>query len=94
LAGGSITFVAADGKQSRFAIGPDGRYLADRLPQGELKVVIETESIRGMFDRAAPPGKGAAIAYVPINRRYAVAQTSGLAATTLPGAQQKDFAVD
>jgi hypothetical protein len=47
LKGGNITFLGEEGKGSMSApIGEDGSYKLDRVPVGEAKITVETDSLR------------------------------------------------
>jgi len=59
LKGGSITFVSTEGKRSvTTSIGEDGRYTAERVPAGNVKVCVETEFLN-------PRGKTGTFTYGP-----------------------------
>jgi hypothetical protein len=65
LKGGNITFIHQDGKSSlSFAINEDGTYKAMKVPAGEVKICVETESLNpGKVSKktkySPPPGQTA-----------------------------------
>jgi hemoglobin len=95
LPGGTVSFVAADGKIYSSPIAADGTYNVTDVKVGEYKVAIETESAKPK-DKPNPPeekkpdDKGAA-AFVAIPKKYAKPETTDLVATVMKGKQTKDF---
>jgi len=64
--GGYVTFLTADKQVSRLSsIGEDGSYTIDQIPAGDVKIGVETESVRQAASRPsnrppkdAPAGAG------------------------------------
>jgi hypothetical protein len=84
LSGGRIDFrSAASGNLVSGQIKADGTYEAVDVPEGEYKVSIENNHLRGVGP--PPPGlaamPGSDQKYVPINPRYTGPDTSGLTTT-------------
>jgi hypothetical protein len=105
VTGGTLTFVTKENVNYSTAIGADGKYGKSDLPEGEMKVVIETESIKPKTDVPAygegrgnpigPAPKGAkqvsAGKYVKIPDKYNSAVTTDLKVTLSSGSQTQDF---
>jgi hypothetical protein len=77
LTGGGITLVSAKDPMYRVSamIRPDGSFRVDDAPEGQVNVIVETESTR----------MGNAAAYIAIPAKYGDAKTSGLSATIAKG---------
>lgn len=103
VTGGFMRLTPADGKTQPIncPINTDGTYMAVPPVLGEMKVSIETESMKGQTGVRYPnmkEDKGLATAdtskiakYVPIPRKYANPQTSNLTVTIQEGKNVKDF---
>jgi hypothetical protein len=98
LPGGTISFAPAKGKAVVVSLRGDGTYAAARLPVGELRVAIETESVAPKPPRAKdakttppPPPPPGGPRYVPIPRKYGDLNTSGLTLEVKAGEQIADF---
>ncbi len=109
VTGGTIVLHPTDRKTPTFPISikPDGTFSAVGAPLGEMKVTVETESIKGMTasdpyaGRQLPPGveKKTVIetdtmkvpTYVPIPRKYADVKTTTVKMTIEKGKQVKDI---
>jgi hypothetical protein len=58
--GGTVVFTNTDGKGSRTSrIGADGSYKIEDMPAGNVKIAIETESIKPAAPSGQAPGRGA-----------------------------------
>lgn len=58
LKGGNVTFVSTQGKPSKSAsIGEDGSYKLEKVPAGEVKICVETQSLRPQPGATAPERK-------------------------------------
>jgi hypothetical protein len=105
LKGGNVTFVAAD-KQSYLAeILEDGSYEVEKLPPGEVKIAVETTSLRppnANVLRNKPPAdaggsykppdyEARAKRFVAIPERYSDPDHSGLMYTVKKGKQEYDI---
>jgi hypothetical protein len=108
LKGGTVTFLAPD-KQSYLAeIQEDGSYLIDKLPNGEVKIIVETESLKPPSANVLknkppadatgaykPPDYAArAKRFVPIPERYSDPDQSGLKYTVTRGKQNFDIKME
>lgn len=98
VTGGMISLYAKDAGLYAVPIGADGNFSATQVPEGEVSVAVETESInpnkptyggamgKGMDftpqEAKANRNKGT---YVPIPRKYANPSTSGLKMTLTKG---------
>lgn len=103
LGGGKLTLQPADSNTQPVTtqIGADGTYLITPPGTGEMKVAIETESIRGSTGTAYKnPIPGVKVPevdtsklpkYVRIPPKYAKVQTSNLSVTIEKGKNVKDF---
>jgi len=104
LRGGNVTFIGANGRSATAPIGEDGRYTAERVPVGEVKITVETKSLAKQATLPkykAPPGAGgdykppdlseAKKRYVAIPHHYADPATSGLTFTVKGGSQEHDL---
>jgi len=102
LPGGTISFYSETGTDKlpvyKTEINNDGTYLASGIPDTNLKVAIETESIRGSGPpRGVPAGVAAEYMaktpggkkYTPIPPKYRDPEASGL--TLEAGTKTKDF---
>jgi hypothetical protein len=102
--GGTVTFVGADGKGGGSSpIAEDGTYTITDVPVGDMKIAVETVSMKpsGMDKghqykppKEAPPeaaggmpGGKAKDRFVPIPDSYSDVHTSGLTYTVKPGKQ-------
>lgn len=99
VSGGSIALVAADGKGQplKMPLNSNGTFTITQPPEGEMKVVIETESVKGQTG-APPPGMEKADLsklnlpkYVKIPSSYGDANTTPLRWTIQKGENKKDF---
>lgn len=103
VTGGTLTLTPSDGKTPpvNIQINPDGAYAVVPPSVGEMKVAIETESIRGQTGGGyayVPPGiqkpdidASQLPRYVRIPRKYANAQWSKLTVTIQKGKNVHDF---
>jgi hypothetical protein len=80
LLAGKIAFVPAEGAGVSADIKEDGTYTATDVPAGEVKVIVETASLKPIVDQA----KGAGAKGVPA--KYASGSSGGPGATTTPDA--------
>jgi hypothetical protein len=105
LKGGNVTFVAPD-KQSYLAeIQEDGSYSIDKLPPGEMKIAVETASLRPpnafVLKNKPPADTGGAYhppdyearakRFVQIPDLYSNPDQSGLSYTVKGGKQEHDI---
>jgi len=102
--GGTVTFIGKT-QNSVAQIGEDGKYTAEKVPVGEVKIAVETKSLASraaLAGRGSLPkeiaGKGTQLSpedaqrrYVPIPTNYASADTSGLTYTVKAGSQEHDL---
>lgn len=103
--GGHLTFLHQEGKRSvSVQIAEDGTYTIDRIPVGEVKIVVETESLNPMnaprrMVNAPPAGQvsphsGPATSvdtsnrYTQIPERFQKAETTDLTYKVVPGPQE------
>jgi hypothetical protein len=95
LAGGTVAFHPLEGKAAAGIIQADGTYEVRGVPAGEVKVTVETESVKVKSppkDTGGLPKEGkAAPRYVPIPRLYADALTTPLRGTVTAGKQTFDI---
>jgi len=103
VTGGNLMLTAKKGGAiNSIIISPDGTYSLTDLPEGEMTVTIETESIKesgaeeygGKKMPTSPQPKGANIVkgkYVKIPDKYNNINTSGLSVTLTAGDNTKDF---
>lgn len=101
--GGTLTLTPSDGKTQpvKTSIGGDGSYLVTPPTVGDVKVTVETESIRGTTGpgyRNPPPGmkppdvdQSKLSKYKPIPRKYANVNTSDLSVNIQNGPNTKNF---
>jgi hypothetical protein len=80
LPAGKIAFVPAQGAGVSADIKEDGTYTATDVPAGEIKVIVETASLKPIVDQA----KGAGAKGGPA--KYASGSSGGPGATTTPDA--------
>ncbi len=105
LKGGNVTFVDSN-KQSYMAeIQEDGSYSVEKIPPGEVKISVETNSLRppnAMVLKNRPPAAeeggykppdyaARAKRFVAIPDQYADPDHSGLAYTVKSGKQEHDI---
>jgi hypothetical protein len=83
LPGGTITFHPEKAGPITATINQDGTYAARNVPAGAVKVSIETESAR------PKPGQPP-VRFVPIPKKYAKPDTSGLTFRIVEGKQILD----
>jgi len=103
VTGGTLTLTPTDGKTHpvNTKLSSTGKYLIVPPLVGELKVSIETESIRGKTGKAytfgpaleKPPDidESKMVKYRPIPGKYASAATSDLKVTVVQGKNEKNF---
>ncbi len=87
LLGGIVTFTSASdaGNRASCAIKKDGTYYVEDAPLGEVRVSVDTASIKS----------GAPARYTEIAAKYASPQTSGLSYKVEPGENaQVDFTLE
>jgi hypothetical protein len=110
LKGGNITFLGEEGKGSVSGpIGEDGSYKLEKVPVGEAKITVETDSLRRRAQAhsyKAPPDapKGAGSAgisaeeaqrrYVEIPLVYSDPSATSLRCTVKAGKQDFDVKLD
>jgi hypothetical protein len=88
---GTVIFSGADNHSAAGTIGPDGSYLAENVPVGEVQVVIHQMMTMGGGPDRPGPLKGieepvATVARpVPIPKKYQSVQTSELTYTVTSG---------
>jgi hypothetical protein len=86
LPGGTVSFHPEKGKPFVAQLQDDGTYSVKDVPVGEMKVTIETESLK---NPAKPPKGGKK--YIPIPRKYGDPKTSDLTYKVVEGAQTLDI---
>jgi len=105
LGGGTIQFHPATGDPIPGGINPDGTFSFGGVPPGPSRITIETESIRNTVQKGGdymrmpgakiPEGMKVSDApqptYVPIPKKYADPNTSGLTWDVNSGNSTKDF---
>jgi hypothetical protein len=101
LPGGLVTFVHQDGRIGVGEIHEDGTYSVPEAPGGNVKVTVRTVPPIPAMPAAVklPGGIGGGKAetyypagkYVPIPKKYAEGETSGLALTVKRGSQPFDI---
>ena len=74
LPAGTIGFESVDNPVRTSALIKDGSFETDRAPIGEVRVTVDTTTVRA----------GNPAAYVPIPERYTSPDTSGFSATIKP----------
>jgi hypothetical protein len=85
LAGGTVTFIGADGKEVKSAIGRNGTYHIVGVSVGTARIGIISST-------RAPKGLGGAKQkFVVIPERYDSPETSGLSYNVKEGAQEHDI---
>jgi hypothetical protein len=106
LKGGTISFVSASGGQSITApIQQDGTYKIEKMPTGEVKVVVETKSLekRASAHEYSPPSDAVGTKgfhahdgreFVAIPRKYEILESTDLTYTVVKGKQKKDFTLE
>jgi hypothetical protein len=102
VTGGRIKLFEPKGREYETHLRRDGTYKFSYLPMGELKVVIETESIKNektKWDELAkhptpgldiPPAESVPI-YVKIPEKYRKPETSGLSVIIKKGENTQNF---
>jgi hypothetical protein len=95
---GSVIFSGAGNRSAAGTIEPDGSYVAENVPVGEVKVAIlqmlggparpgPLQGLPGLDDvPAAPPAKP-----VPIPKKYQNVETSGLTCSVTSGTNEFDI---
>jgi hypothetical protein len=103
LKGGNVTFVGSDKQTYMAEIHEDGSYAIEKLSPGEVKIAVETNSLRPPNPNVlknrppadakyTPPDYEArAKRYVPIPTRYSDAEQSGLTYSVKTGKQEYDI---
>jgi hypothetical protein len=105
LKGGNVTFVGSDKQTYMAEIHEDGSYAVETLPPGEVKIAVETNSLRppnpNVLKNKPPADAGGgytppdyearAKRYVPIPTRYSDAEQSGLSYSVKTGKQEHDI---
>jgi hypothetical protein len=105
LKGGNVTFVNADKQSYLVAIQEDGSYSIEKVPPGEIKIAVETASLKppnSYVLRNKPPAdaggsytppdyEARAKRFVPIPDRYSNPDQSGLQYTVKGGKQTFDI---
>lgn len=107
LKGGNVTFLTPDGKKPvSSVIGEDGAYTVEGVPVGEVKITVETKSLKQQANHPSyqpppgmtppggykPPDPAEALKhYVEIPEGYSNPDTSGLTYTVKPGSQPHDI---
>ena len=86
LPGGTVSFHPEKGKPFVAQLQEDGTYSVKDVPVGAMKVAVETESVK-KGDKPPKDGKK----YVPIPRKYADPNTSGLTYKVVEGNQTLDI---
>jgi hypothetical protein len=104
ITGGTIAFHPARGKPVKASLEADGTYYAKNVPVGEVKVTIETESLRAKGNpkaKAKPPDKdkpkdkdSKPPVYVAIPKKYADVETTPLRLKVKGGKQTADFKLE
>jgi hypothetical protein len=97
LGGGSVTFHSPKSGSYRAEIKPEGTYELSGLPLEEMTVTVETETAKDLRPGGAAsvhPPYADRIVYVPIPRKYADAETSGLKYAVAQGEQTHDFRLE
>jgi hypothetical protein len=95
---GTVIFSGTDNRSAAGAIRPDGHYTAEKVPVGDVKVVIHQMVMKGGGPDRPGPLKGfenpAATDSkpVPIPKKYQSIETSGLTYTVTSGTN--DFTID
>ena len=85
LKGGTVTFASTTGKGDVTAqIGEDGSYTMEKVPVGQVKILVATESLKPKFNMGGPMSKGGLNA----PPTYAAPQGQGNAANYNP--QQRE----
>lgn len=88
---GLVTFYGPDNSVLRARINPDGTFTAERVPAGEVRVSVDVPQPPPVPRTPAVPGgpvdPRVGLPTVPIPRRYADPNSSGLVLTVHSGAQ-------
>lgn len=107
IKGGTMAFHTSEGTAYAAQVSQDGTYVAHDLPEGDLTVTVNTESLKPapgtgkdaakrmkMSAQQPPPGVASttpADVYVKIPEKYASPKTSPLKATLKAGRQTQNF---
>ncbi|HZT79431.1 MAG TPA: hypothetical protein VFA26_04395 [Gemmataceae bacterium] len=106
LKGGNVTLVSATGQTFTEAIQEDGSYTVSKVPTGQAKVAVETESLKAVQfggggnyplpdedpkSYKPPDPKEMARRYVQIPEKYADPNNSGLTVNVSSGPQSHDI---
>lgn len=103
VTGGSIRFIAADGRGAGGQIDARGRYLVADAPLGSTKVTISNSHLKPKGGAAGPwskmgsapdnalPDPAGQLEYVKIDPAYESAETTTLTATVRAGKNSVDF---
>jgi hypothetical protein len=89
LPSGTVTFVAPDGREWPYRIGPDGEYQIADFPAGPARVKV-TSQPRSPFGKTAPAEPRPAV----LPDRYQDPQRSGLDLTVGPGHQDHNILLE
>jgi hypothetical protein len=87
LPGGTVTVHPAKGGPLTAKLDKDGNYRLRNVPAGEVRVSVETESVRPKPGQ--PPGR-----FVAIPAKYGNPKTSGLVVKVVKGRQVFDIQLD
>ena len=87
LPGGIVTLHSANDVDFCALISVNGRYAIRSVPKGEMKVTIDTESLKPRLGKDVHSMPR----YVPIPRKYADPTTTPLTLAVKPGRQHVDF---
>jgi hypothetical protein len=108
LKGGTVAFVNEEKKDTKQGgIAEDGTYTIEKIAAGNVKITVETETLRQQSRapvNAPPPGAGGDFKpasnkdmskrYVEIPKKYADLGSSGLIFTVKPGKQEHEIKLD
>jgi hypothetical protein len=106
--GGTVSFTGANKVARASEISEDGSYIIEKMPTGEVKITVETESLAQRMNamtprysappemkeyKTGPDPEDAKRRYVKIDPKYASAETSGLTYTVKSGSQTHDIEI-
>jgi len=110
LKGGNVAFITSKGQSISSPIGEDGKYTVEKVPVGDAKITVETETLnpaRKMGGRKYSPPPSAsgstytppdptaqAKRYVPIDPKFGEQGTTPLTYTVKGGNQTFEITVD